>query len=663
MKRKPEQNKTVTDKVNITYKESAICILASAYKCCISLVDGMAELMLPDGNLLVKFPVDVACVQKDGSVVRMAVPLRCVATEEGFDLFADNGGFERMRVVCAPRWIEFTYIARARQGRLLEPKETLYFLRNRDGMQLKHCIEGFDACPKMNMEAEENYRSIFPISDIGSYFSPPPQVLSLRMPAGWFSMGLSRLPDSNVFKLTSDRGLLVETPCGHLSFSDAEEYAAPGVFFMFPAAGWEALALYRQILIERDIVTDTPIEQRNLPGWWKWPFYCTYGDQMMELQRNEYQDIDWGCDAYNSQWVRNSVEHVESKLGRQFNVIIDAFWTEPNNFDPVPSERFKDMKELIKWCHDRGHKVLLWCKPFVTSTQGECGTLAKKYGVLKAGSDYHIDYTSPGADAYLKELCEGYFSADGLDADGMKMDFLNQLAGPDKCCYCCPQAGIGMREVALFCRKFSEIARGIKRDVCINFSAADVRFSEFISMNRLHDVHASLEEKLRRARISAAASPNTIIDSDGAVMFSHWLEEHYLLAALFGTCSLYYSRVLHDNVAITEEEWKILRALFELSAKKPWGRPVALSYKNWQLVSNGKAVGQTLNGQLIMIFTKPNEASLLSIVSNRRRVPTLGRQIGSILPEPESLKITRNYVTARWQRGVIYRLVARGEIS
>jgi len=659
LKRNPEQNTRLINNVTVTYDASVVHISASTYHCRISLTDGMADLMLPDGNLLVRFPVDVVCKQKNGDVIQMALPLKYVATDNGFDLLANNGGFERMQVICTLQWIEFTYTAKPHQGRTLEPMETLYFLRGQEGMQLKHCIEGFDACPKMNMEAEENYRSIFPLSDVGSYFSPPPQVLSLRMPTGWFSMGLSRLPDSNVFKLTLDRALLVEAPAGHLTFADNQDYTAPGVMFMFADNEWDALRLYREILIERGIVKDMHIEQRNLPVWWKWPFYCTYGDQMMALQRNEYQHIDWGCDAFNSEWVRSSVEHVESKLGRRFNVIIDAYWTEPDNLDPVASYRFKDMKELISWCHARGHKVLLWCKPFVTSTQGSCGLLAKKHNILKPRSDRHIDYTAPNAEAYIKELCEGYFSGNGLDADGMKMDFINHVPGPDKCEYARPEQGMGMREILLFCHKFAKVARKIKPDVCINFSAADVRFSEFISMNRLHDVHASIEERLRRARILATASPNTIIDSDGAVMFSHWLEEHYLLAALFGTCSLYYSRILHDGVPITDEQWGILRILFDLSVQKPWGQPVALSYKNWQLLSNGKTVGQTLDGKLIMIYTSPDEAQLLSIASGRRKVSTLARQIERIEPEPEGLKISKNYVTAYWQRGVLYKLLAQ----
>lgn len=657
------KTKCIKGTVKLDKKRSIITVIGSDYKCCISLSDGNALLMKSDdGSRLVEFPLDVASKRMDGQVVHMKLPLRYESKDYGFDLISSSG-LERFNVRFSGRWIEFAYAANSEKNKSFRPSETLYFLRHSNGMKLKESIEGFDACPKSQFfaESEEAYRTIFPTCNLNrSQFTPPPQVLSVRMPSGWFSMGLNRLPDSNLFKITLDRGLLVDQPGGNLQFKGTQEYAPPGVIFMFPKSEWHSLSLYREILIERGIVEDIPIENKLLPEWWKYPIYVTYGDQIMELQRNEFQTIDWSHNEYNSNWLRKSIKYVENKINQPFNVIIDAYWTDPGNFDPKPSERFRDLKKLIHWCHQRRHKVLLWCTPLATNVSGGNGKLVKKHKMFKPKSQIkcNIDYTSPNTHAFLKELCENYFSHKGLDADGLKMDFLANIADPKETKYQAPQKGMGCRELYELCRTFSDIARKIKKDVCINFSAADVRFNDVISMNRLHDVHASLEERLRRARISATAMPNTIIDSDGAFMYSFWLERHYLHAALYGICSLYYSRKLQDGVQISDEQWKILNALFTISVEKPWGHPVCHSYGNWQLVSNGRPVGQTCDNELIMVYTDPKKAKLLSLESKQKRVSTLGRKIKSVSPKPADLKISKNAIIATWQRGQMYTLRA-----
>jgi hypothetical protein len=635
----------------------------------------MAELMRADGKSLVKFPLDVASKRKNGEIVQMALPLRCDVKDQGFALVSAGKGLEQIHIIYDHEWIEFTYVAQADTRQTLEPMETIYFARDQDGMQLKSCIEGFAGNSREDHEAEENYQSVHPSCDTRvTYCTPPPTVLSIHMPAGWFSIGLTRLPDSKVFEINWDKAVVVDQPSGHLKFSGGQSYTAPPVFFFFPSGSWDSLSRYRQILLERNIITDPPIETRNLPEWWKYPLYVTYGDQVMELQRNFYQVRDWDDRRFNCKWTREKIEKLEQNLGNvPFNVIIDAYWQNPGDFDPTPSERFAEMKELIAWCHGRGHKVLLWCMPFITAMDGNKSAIAKKHKILKHSDipkgifnlDWfgiplqHIDYTSASASMYLEELCKGYFSVEGLNADGLKLDFTGSIADPATAHYARPEMGMGMREAELFCTLFDRIARKIKKDVCLNYSAADVRFTHIISMNRLHDIHVSSEERFRRARISATASPNTIIDSDGAVMHSHWLEEHYLNFALIGTCSLYYSRQLQDGIAITDEQWGILRNLLGISTRRPWGQPVCLDYRNWQLLNEGEPIGQTIDSRLIMMFTQPKVAEVVSLCSETIKISSLGRTIINVEPQPAELKLDKTYVQACWQRGVLYKLTAQ----
>ena len=97
---------------------------------------------------------------------------------------------------------------------------------------------------------------------------------------------------------------------------------------------------------------------------------------------------------------------------------------------------------------------------------------------------------------------------------------------------------MGLKMVQRYLELFSSAAKAVKPDVLLNYSSSDPRLAHLFSMNRLHDTRVTPLERERRARLSALANPDLLIDSDGAVMMCDWVVHTYVSAAIYSTPAL-----------------------------------------------------------------------------------------------------------------------------
>ena len=654
--------------MKLLQRDGRLIIESDCYRLIVGLETGIAELQTGAGDPLFDFLLDVQ-VKLVGSTTQVPLPLNVSVEGSGAVLYGRGEGpwgAQRLVLTFAPDWFEISYRAEVSPGCLAVPHETRYFLRGTHGMQLKHCIEGFQPTPEGGKEAEDCYRTLFPRCSAGSYFTPPPLVLFQHLPAGWVGMGLTTLPSSKHFELESSRSLLVDTPGGHRVLNAGEVYEGPGVTFLFPRDGWSGVRDFHDILEARGLIEDPPIWERAYPDWWKRPIYNTYGDQMMELQYNEYSPEDWGAPGYTEDWVRQAVLRAEERLQyTDFTVTVDAFWQRPWDADPTPSNRFAHLRQLNDWLHDRGHKVLLWIAPFVTNVSEGRGTLAACHDLLERPvreDRAALDFTGEGFASYAEQLAERLFGRgpDSLDADGVKMDGLSSVRDPRHANYRDPEAGMGVREVMRFLEVFVTAARRVKPDVCINFSACDPRFAPWVSMNRLHDIHSSVEERERRARISAQAAPNLLIDTDGFVMYTSWVAQAYLAAAVYGTLTFGYSNAWHDGVHLTDRQMATLGKISRLSSSRPWGQPEFVEYGRWRLRHRDRIVAECFNGRALVLFPNESTGHVITFDDVEVEVCTSGRLVTSVSPSPERLVFRGDQLSAFWQGGQLYTLAVTG---
>lgn len=642
-----------------------VSVRSGRYKLEIDCDRGWADVFVESGLALFSFPTDVRVTFASGECSQIGIASSVVV--DGGSIILSGGEArpwrgQTLRIDCADDDVIFGYSATAAER--VRVAEAFYFLRDDAGMALGGMYEGFSPAPPHGRNGDMSLYSFTPAGTAYSYYSPSPLNVGLRFAGGWVGLGLMDLPNGDGISVEPDWSVKVDSPSGHLRADKGDTYLAPRLVMTFPADEWEGIAAYRRVLVTEGVVDDIPIEDRNLPDWWKRPIYCTYGDQIVEQQPYWMTDRHWDHPDYTSQWVRGAVEEAENRLGyREFTVVVDAFWMDRWNADPKPSSRFADLRDLVDWCHERGHKILLWYFPLHTSLEDGKGAVARRFGVLPPdnasdAASAPIDVTSPAFAGYAQYLSETLFgSGPGqFDADGLKVDFLFHLRRPASARYQQPEAGMGVRELHRWLEVFGAAARSVKPDVCINWSAADPHFEYLFGANRTHDTHFCPREFERRARISALASPNTPINFDGCLMRSEWVNMCYLPAALYGTPSLYYCRRFHGGIDMTPEQAGLLGKLFELSARRPWGRARFLSYGNWQLETRGTIVGETVDGKALIMFVEDGTGLVFSTDSGPFSLPLHGRRIESVEPEPIDLKIAGDRISAQWQRGVLYTL-------
>lgn len=532
---------------------------------------------------------------------------------------------------------------------------------------------GFDRAytpqPRNNTMRNCTMFSALPDISANGYHTPPCLQFSVGSPLGWVSYGLLDIPDTRMCRMEEDGSFLLESCGGHKHIAFGETYVLPRVIVAFPEDEFTAITDFRRHLHELGLYTPCRPDWNELPTWWKYPQFCTYGDQLIE--RRVGQLID---DA----WVREFVERSEKDFGVEHMVIcIDDSWQLPHSIGPaVDTARFPDLRKLIDDMHARGHKVMLWYTPMFEKTTNGISSRAAELGVLSADKMsgpyfenfpgcYAIDYTSDGAEQFLRETAETLFG-DGegqLNADAVKLDFLANLRDPAKASkYAHPERGIGMREYFLYYSMFRRAAKAVKPDVMLNATLNDPRFEHLIDASRLHDTHSGEEEKERRARMMALACPTLPIDTDGALMLPNWLRRNHVMAAIGGLHAIYYTYAIgNPKNLLPEHEKRAIGTLASMTVHRPSGTPITDGKGNWQLIdADGRIVADAIRGETVIYY--PTEAGgvgrIFSFLDELVTIPLHGRKFSALSPAPErefcEVDYARDCVRVYLRAGTVY---------
>ncbi len=530
------------------------------------------------------------------------------------------------------------------------------------GIKMVDCLEWFSPQPRNYDGINRAFNKRFSDCSLDGYFSPAPLNFTVGNSNGLVSFGLLDLPNSYEYRMTTRLGVIVEKPCGHILTAAGEKYKSPRLILSFPSDEYEGISLFRKKLADFGVIDEK--SEHVSYDWWKRPTAVTYGDEMMLFQHNWFNDDDLDSEAFNEEWLYDWLHRAEKRLGNtEFTVIVDAFWQYRSTPEALPDvSRFPNFRRFIDYCHERGHKVLLWSTPYLCNIDLPFESLAEKYDMLapdffseESPRVKKIDFTSDNAEAYLKEICEKFFG-DGegaLNADGVKLDFLTCQHNPEETAYKNASNGIGVKEAYRFHKLYSEAARAVKPDVLINTSVCDPRFENFASANRLHDIQKVHSEREIRARVSSLACPNLLIDSDGAIMISDWVKETYISAVVYSSPSVYYIDRFHNSVSWSDEEMNSLGALVSLAAKKPNGVPMFISEGNWWLKCGDEVGAASFDGETVIVFSNDGYAYLFSWRDGEISIPFFKRN-AEILPC--GFALCEDMLSASVESGKVYKI-------
>jgi CBS domain-containing protein len=190
--------------------------------------------------------------------------------------------------------------------------------------------------------------------------------------------------------------------------------------------------------------------------------------------------------------------------------------------------------------------VLLWWKAWDPEGLPQELCVTRPDGVPVA-----VDPTAPGAAELLRELMHELLSPDGLDADGLKVDFTAQTPSGESLRAHGGAWGIALLHELL--RVVYDGAKEAKPDALVITQTPHPAFADVTDMVRLNDMlrlddpgpirpETVVPQMRHRAAVAAAALPGRLIDTDDWTVPDRATWREYLEAKQeLGVPSLYYA--------------------------------------------------------------------------------------------------------------------------
>lgn len=383
---------------------------------------------------------------------------------------------------------------------------------------------------------------------LNAVFSPPPLALGLTRnhtestataPDGdwcglWLRASVDQLrftgmrydPSENGFAITLDYD-------GHTRVDGSWRSPTLVISLVGTGSGWRVLDAYRDDLVANGFAPDAP--QTETPAWWREPIFCGWGAQCARSSHllhtgpseptadtePESEDDEKSVTTAAASFARASV--YDEFLGRLADhgivpgtIVIDDRWQSEYGTGTVNIVHWPDLKGWIAARHAAGQRVLLWWKAWDPE-----GIPAEECVTDPRGRAVSVDAGNEAYRERLRGILHHLLSADGLDADGLKIDFTQR--GPSGHSLQATEETWGIAAVHSLLAELREGAQSAKADALVIAHAVHPSFADVCTMVRLNDVskydvggqRVPVVDQLRmRHQIASRALPHTLIDTD-----------------------------------------------------------------------------------------------------------------------------------------------------
>jgi len=408
------------------------------------------------------------------------------------------------------------------------------------------------------------------------FFTPAPLYLALttaevedpadEVPEGWLGLALAAPVEELTFVLLAyhpaDRGFSLRLDYdGHTAVNG--DFEAPTlVLTPGDADPYDGLRRHGNDLRARGAAPAR--RQRNAPPWWIGPIFCGWGAQSQLAATRGGLAADystqWGYDAFLS--------HLEGQGVVPDTVVIDDKWQEVYGRGVPDRAKWPDLRGWISDRRRRGQHVLLWWKAW--SAQGLPPELCIRN---PDGAAIVLDPTNPAARAVVREAMTAMLGGDGLDADGLKIDFT--ASTPTGRALSTHGPGWGLALLHELLAVVYDAAKEAKPDALIITHTPHPAFADVTDMLRLNDmlrlddfgpVPPVLPQMRLRAEVVRAACPELPIDTDDWCVpdLETW-RAYVELKPELGVPSLYYASHLDaTGERLTPADYEALRRTWGL---------------------------------------------------------------------------------------------------
>jgi hypothetical protein len=424
-------------------------------------------------------------------------------------------------------------------------------------------------------------------------FTPPPCCFGLsreragddgRLPGGpWLMLGLAagRRTFTEFAYDPSPGGFSLR--CEYQGHTAAEEtFTTPEVLLLFGAPDpYAGLRAYRDALAGRGLAP--AVTPRTPAGHWLQPIFCGWGAQCAVAAGGEGRAPDFSRQAMYEEWLDTLAGHGLVPG----TVTVDDKWQERYATCRPDEEKWPDLRGFIADRHARGQRVLLWWKAWDPE-----GAPASACVRDRDGTPLAIDPESPGGRAVIEDAMAFMLGPEGLDADGLKIDFTGRTPSGADLRHAGPSWGFDLlHELLAVAHRAAKRAR---TDSLIVTHTPDPGFLDVTDMIRLNDVlyldhpdgrpppsaTAVVEEMTYRARVVRAACPEMPVDTDGWCLPGQRDLAAYAAASPdLGVPALYYAgRMDLEPGVFTESTWSAVAEAWaehraRLGLAEPGGGP------------------------------------------------------------------------------------------
>jgi hypothetical protein len=305
-----------------------------------------------------------------------------------------------------------------------------------------------------------------------------------------------------------------------------------------------------------------PPDPRRPPAWWSEPIFCGWGAQCRLAAASPLGPKDFARQESYDEFLATLERHGIVPG----TVVIDDKWQAAYGTNRADTSKWSDLRGWIDGLHAAGRHVLLWWKAWDAEGLPPDLCIRRPDGVPVG-----IDPTNPAAREALRESVAYMLGPDGLDADGLKVDFTARTPSGRALSTHGDSWGIALLHELLAI--VYGAAKEAKPDALVITHTPHPGFADVTDMVRLNDMlrlddpgsmPPVVPQMRYRAAVVRAACPEVLIDTDDWTVPDKATWREYLeLKPDLGVPSLYYvtdvdltgERLDEDDYAAIRRTW------------------------------------------------------------------------------------------------------------
>ncbi|MBD0329711.1 MAG: hypothetical protein ICV64_06365 [Thermoleophilia bacterium] len=414
------------------------------------------------------------------------------------------------------------------------------------------------------------------------FFTPAPLYLALTtaegvsepdddVAGGWLGVAIAApVGDLTFVQLTyqpADRAFSLRLDYeGHTRVDG--EFTAPAVV-LTPGMPdpYTGLRAHRADLVRRGAAPEP--RPRAAPRWWSAPIFCGWGAQCHLAATTGRRAAELATQENYDRFL----EHLEGHDVVPGTVVVDDKWQEAYGTCVPDPSKWPDLKGWIAGRHARGQHVLLWWKAW--DAEGLPDDLCVRG---PGGRPVVVDPSNPVAREALAEAVTRVLAPEGLDADGLKIDFTARTPSGRALSYRGPAWGVALLHELL--AVVYAAAKAAKPDALVITHTPHPGFVDVTDMIRLNDmlrlkdpgpVPAVVPQMRYRANVVRAACPELLVETDDwCVPDRETWRAYQTIKHELGVPSLYYATHFdRTGEELALEDYEALRRLAELAGGAP----------------------------------------------------------------------------------------------